>query len=239
MFRVIKINKISILRLLLISGLLVGLAFTASPPQNVQAAACSRYYMVQPGDDLYRIAALFWVDWMSIASVNGVTSPYALRIGQTLCIPTQYSWINTYSTIYPSTYVVPAGAYTTYPYNYYNYNYYYYPYRCTRYHVVQWGENLYRIGLLYGVSWTTLARLNNINDPNAVYVGQTICIAADSYPYSYVPPTYCRVTHTVQPGQTLYQIASMYGTTWTNLAWANNLPNPNTIYAGQTLCIVP
>ncbi len=235
MLSVIRKSNMSILRLLLISGLLVGLAFTVFPPQKVQAAACSRYYMVQPGDDLYRIAALFGVDWMSIASVNGITSPYALQVGQTLCIPSPYSWVNTYSTVYPSTYVIPAGAYTTYPYYYYNY--YYYPYRCTRYHVVQWGENLYRIGLLYGVSWTTLARLNNISNPNAVYVGQTICIAADSYPYN--PPTYCRVTHTVQPGQTLYQIASMYGTTWTNLAWINNLPNPNTIYAGQTLCIFP
>lgn len=232
MFGVREKNKMGIRRFLLLSIMLLGMGFSFLQPQNVQAAACSRYYMVQPGDDLYRIAALFGVDWMSIASVNGIVSPYTLRVGQTLCIPISYPVTSTYTYTYPTTYVVPAVYSSTYyPYTYA------YPYGCTRYHVVQWGENLYRIGLLYGVSWTTLASLNNISNPNAVYVGQTICVAANVNPY--IPPSYCRVRHTVQPGQTLYQIANIYGTNWTTLAWINNLPNPHTIYAGQSLCIFP
>jgi murein DD-endopeptidase MepM/ murein hydrolase activator NlpD len=43
-------------------------------------------------------------------------------------------------------------------------------------HTVQRGESLYRIGQAYGVSHTTLARLNGIGDPNRIEVGQVIVI---------------------------------------------------------------
>lgn len=43
-------------------------------------------------------------------------------------------------------------------------------------HVVQHGENLFRIGLRYGVSYHTLAAYNGILDPTRIYVGQAIHI---------------------------------------------------------------
>lgn len=43
--------------------------------------------------------------------------------------------------------------------------------------------------------------------------------------------------HVVKPGETLYGIASMYGVSAQSIAAANNLVNPNYIYAGQTLVI--
>jgi LysM repeat protein len=43
-------------------------------------------------------------------------------------------------------------------------------------HVVQAGENLFRIGLRYGVHYTTLATYNGIADPARIYVGQCIAI---------------------------------------------------------------
>jgi LysM repeat protein len=43
-----------------------------------------------------------------------------------------------------------------------------------RYHTVQPGENLFRIALRYGTSYHTLATINNIHNPNLVYVGQRI-----------------------------------------------------------------
>jgi len=46
-------------------------------------------------------------------------------------------------------------------------------------HVVQVGENLYRIGLLYGLPWTVIADANGISDPKSVYVGQTLIIPAN------------------------------------------------------------
>lgn len=43
--------------------------------------------------------------------------------------------------------------------------------------------------------------------------------------------------HTVRPGQTLSQIAAMYGVTVQSLVAANNLYNPNLIFVGQCLVI--
>ena len=43
-----------------------------------------------------------------------------------------------------------------------------------RVHVVQAGENLYRIGLLYGLSWVAIAEYNGITDPNAITAGQEL-----------------------------------------------------------------
>lgn len=47
----------------------------------------------------------------------------------------------------------------------------------------------------------------------------------------------CRLYHTVQRGETLYQIGRKYDLLWTTLAKANNLSDANKIYAGQVLCI--
>lgn len=43
-------------------------------------------------------------------------------------------------------------------------------------HVVQPGENLYRIGLQYGVSWVAIAEYNGITDPDAISAGQELRI---------------------------------------------------------------
>jgi len=45
-----------------------------------------------------------------------------------------------------------------------------------RVHVVQRGENLFRISLRYGVPVATLASLNGILNVNRVYVGQVITL---------------------------------------------------------------
>jgi LysM repeat protein len=45
-----------------------------------------------------------------------------------------------------------------------------------RTHVVQAGENLYRIGLRYGVSWPKIAAANGIPFPYRIFVGQVLII---------------------------------------------------------------
>ncbi len=62
---------------------------------------------------------------------------------------------------------------------------------CARTHVVQAGQNLFRIGLLYNVSWTVLAQWNGIVNPNYVYAGQVLCVSGPVVPGTggpYVPP---------------------------------------------------
>ena len=46
-----------------------------------------------------------------------------------------------------------------------------------------------------------------------------------------------QTVHLVKPGETLYGIARMYGVSAQSIATANNLVNPNYIYAGQRLVI--
>ncbi len=60
---------------------------------------------------------------------------------------------------------------------------------CAVRHVVQQGENLFRIGLAYGYSWTVLQQYNGLPNPNYVRVGQVICIPPRGVPPIGVPAT--------------------------------------------------
>jgi LysM repeat protein len=111
-------------------------------------------------------------------------------------------------------------------------------------HTVQPGENLYRIGLQYGLSWVTLARYNNIYNPNYVYAGQVLQIPGggntpppqpDPVPPVENPPNY--VNYTVKPGDTLGKISRAFGVHPEVIAEVNGIVNPNLIYAGQVLKI--
>lgn len=59
------------------------------------------------------------------------------------------------------------------------------------YHVVQPGENLYRIGKAYDLSVEELARINNIKDPSVIHAGQRIFIpgGARQLPVATITPT--------------------------------------------------
>lgn len=98
---------------------------------------------------------------------------------------------------------------------------------CSQYHTVQPGENLFRIGLRYGLTVTTLQSMNGLVNPNWIWAGQSLCVQVQSTPRTYV----------VQPGDWLAKIARQFGVNMTVLAQVNHLWNPNTIYAGQVLVI--
>jgi LysM repeat protein len=99
-------------------------------------------------------------------------------------------------------------------------------------HIVQRGENLFRIGLKYGIDADTLARYNGLSDPDKIYVGQSIKI-----PGEYDPPAGQGDIHIVRPGDTLTSIALQYGISTQALMAANNLRDPDFIYIGQRLMI--
>lgn len=103
-------------------------------------------------------------------------------------------------------------------------------------HIVQPGENLFRIALRYGTTVQALAAANGIVNVNRVYVGQRLVIpgASSSSP---VPSGPSGSVHVVQRGETLLRIALRYGTTVQALASANGIANPNRIYVGQRLMI--
>lgn len=91
-------------------------------------------------------------------------------------------------------------------------------------YVVQRGDTLARIARAHGTSWSRLARLNNISDPNRIRVGQLIALP-DSSEAAYV----------VKPGDTLGKIAKRLGTTVAALAKANGIDDPDRIHVGQAL----
>jgi LysM repeat protein len=99
-------------------------------------------------------------------------------------------------------------------------------------HIVQRGENLYRISLRYGTSVQALAAANGIADPSRIYVGQRLVIPCGSAP----PPSGGHV-YTVRHGDTLYSIARHFGVSVQAIVQANGITNPNRIYVGQRLII--
>ncbi len=102
-------------------------------------------------------------------------------------------------------------------------------------HVVQRGENLFRIALRYGVSVDAVANANGIANPALVYVGQKLTISSQgAQPPA---PAAGATTYTVQPGDNLFRIALRYNLSYLYLAQYNGIANPASIYVGQTLNI--
>jgi LysM repeat protein len=103
---------------------------------------------------------------------------------------------------------------------------------CT--HLIQRGENLFRIAQRYGVSVEALAAANNIADARRINAGQQLVIPNCNAPSQSVGGT---GTHVVQAGENLFRIAQRYGVSVDALAAANNITNTGLIFPGQTLTI--
>lgn len=99
-------------------------------------------------------------------------------------------------------------------------------------HVVQRGENLFRIALQYNRFPEEIAEANGISDSDSIAVGQRLII-----PLAAVSPQE-RITHIVLAGETLASIANAYQRTIGDLIALNSLASADLIYVGQELTIV-
>ncbi|HNT77534.1 MAG TPA: LysM domain-containing protein [Anaerolineae bacterium] len=109
-------------------------------------------------------------------------------------------------------------------------------------HVVQAGENLFRIALRYGLTTEAVARANNITNPALIHVGQVLTIpgaAPDggSSATPTPPPAGGDVKHVVQAGENLFRIALKYNYDQYYIAKYNSISNPALIYVGQVIRI--
>lgn len=102
-------------------------------------------------------------------------------------------------------------------------------------YVVQRGDTLASIARRFGTTVQAIAQVNNIYNPNLIFAGQQLLIPVGTQPPT--PPPTVPVFYLVRPGDTLASIARQFGTTWQAIAQANNIQNPNRIYAGMYLII--
>lgn len=108
---------------------------------------------------------------------------------------------------------------------------------CPPTHVVQAGENLFRIAMRYGMTHEDLAYANGITNPDQIAAGQELQIPTCGGAVAPQAAGGDDIAHTVQQGENLFRIALRYGKTWAELAAYNGISNPDQIVAGQTIRI--
>jgi len=95
-------------------------------------------------------------------------------------------------------------------------------------YTVKKGDTLSEIAQKYGTTVNELVKLNNIKNPNLIYVGQKLKIESNGKEV--------KQYYTVKPGDNMTKIANKYGTTLSNLKKLNpNIKNYNLIYPGQKI----
>jgi hypothetical protein len=67
--------------------LLLSLLMSALPQSNAFAVTCKYKHTVVAGDTVMYLGDLYQINWLKIADANNLQPPYALAVGQVLCIP--------------------------------------------------------------------------------------------------------------------------------------------------------
>ncbi|WP_420628452.1 LysM peptidoglycan-binding domain-containing protein [Candidatus Leptofilum sp.] len=160
-------------------------------------------HTVAAGENLYRIGLKYGISWVAIANENNLANPNVLTVGQVLKLP---------GASQPDPGPTPTPS----------------PQTETTY-IVQPGDNLFRIGLKFGISWVQIAEANGLVNPNLIKVGDELKIPVDA------PGPAPAFSHVVKQGETLFLISLQYGVAWPAIAEANDLTSPYIIYVGQTL----
>ncbi len=97
----------------------------------------------------------------------------------------------------------------------------------TEVYTVKKGDTLGKIADMYNCTVGTLVDINDINDPNKIFVGQEIKI-----------PSNGAILHVVVKGDNLSKIADKYGTTVKKICALNDVDDPNKIYVGQIIKVM-
>lgn len=187
---------------------------SSSTTTNTEASAAS--YTVKSGDTLSGIASQYNTTVNQIVSLNQLSNPNLIYVGQVLKLKNSQT-TNSSSSSSSSTVATTAGTYT-----------------------VKAGDTLSAIASRYSTSSSTLASLNSLSNPNLIYVGQVLKVSSNASTSSSTSSSAnstvtTAASYTVKSGDTLSAIAAKYGTTYQALASANSISNPNDIYVGQVI----
>lgn len=180
-----------------------------------EAQASDRVHIVAPGENLAKIAARYNTTLAELAQYNNIANPDIVRIGQQLAIP--YDTRASLNAPAANPQALPGDA---------------------GYYHVQRGDSLSMIAQAHGLAMADLLRLNGLENPNHIYVGQTLRLSARVDSPStriQVEPALADAIHVVKEGDSLAQIAKQYGMTVEEAMRLNGLPNPNFVWTGQRL----
>lgn len=186
---------------------------SSSTTTNTEASAAS--YTVKSGDTLSGIASQYNTTVNQIVSLNQLSNPNLIYVGQVLKLKNSQTTNSSSSS--SSTATTTAGTYT-----------------------VKAGDTLSAIASRYSTSSSTLASLNSLSNPNLIYVGQVLKVSSNTSTSSSTSSSAnstvtTAASYTVKAGDTLSAIAAKYGTTYQALASTNSISNPNDIYVGQVI----
>lgn len=201
-------------------------ANSASQTSASSASAISTY-TVQSGDTLSGIANQFNTTYTELAQINNLSNPNKIYVGQVLQVSANQTTAN--STASANTSAAPAKTSTTS--------------QAETTYTVKSGDTLSGIAGQFNTTYTELAQINNLSNPNKIYVGQVLQVSANNNSTTSAAPaktstsSQTTTTYTVKSGDTLSGIASQFNTTYQQLAQINNLSNANNIYVGQQLQI--
>ena len=185
------------------------------------SGAATVVHVVAPLETLSGIALRYGTSVSALASANGISNPNIVRIGARLQVPAGSGASG------------GAGG-------------------AARSHTVTSGETLAGIARRYGVSIGAIVTASRVSNPNLIRIGQVLTVPAASGgsggsaagpsgygAYGATGGTTGRTgvsgTHTVASGETLTRIAARYGVPVAELATANGILRPWSLYAGARL----
>jgi len=100
-------------------------------------------------------------------------------------------------------------------------------------YIIKPGDNFYRLAARFNTTVSAIISANPLVNPNALQIGQTICIPRQAIYPSCPEGNY----YTIVPGDTLYNIARSYNVSLDDLIEANPGIDPYRIMVGQVICI--
>ncbi|WP_143796979.1 LysM peptidoglycan-binding domain-containing protein, partial [Oenococcus oeni] len=126
---------------------------STSSTSSSSTSSSSKSYTVASGDTLTSIAKAYGTTVSAIATANNISNPDYIYVGEVLTIGSSTSTSTSTSSTSSSSTSSSSKSYT-----------------------VASGDTLTSIAKAYGVSISTLAKLNNISNTNLIYAGTTLKI---------------------------------------------------------------
>ncbi|MEK1298528.1 LysM peptidoglycan-binding domain-containing protein [Limosilactobacillus fermentum] len=191
-------------------------ASTSSTSSAASTSSSAMTYTVKSGDTLSSIASSYNTTTSTLTSLNNLSNPNLIYVGQVLKVAGSSTSISTSTSSSSASQATTSGTYT-----------------------VKAGDTLSSIASSYNTTTAALASANSISNANLIYVGQVLKVTGTSSSTSTTTSSTSSTSgsYTVKSGDSLSAIAAAHGLNWKTLAAKNNIASPYVIYVGQQLSL--